>query len=138
MSKQNRVALLPSELLDQLQSDKDLLARDYSAELDMKNGVISRLFGFDIMERSSVLRYNNNATPGVKDPDAAGAATDNEGILCWQKDAVERALGAIEMFEKLGDPQFYGDIYSFLVMFGGRIRRADGKGIVAIIQDAAA
>ena len=41
--------------------------------------------------------------------------------------AVERALGAVKMFERLNDPTMYGDIYSFLVMLGGRVRRAEQR-----------
>lgn len=136
--KAGRVSLIPSDLYDQLQRDKDLLLRDYAGEVDVKNGIITRLFGFNLMERSGVLKYTNAATPVVKDPGAATAATDNDAVLCWQQGFVERALGTVDMFERLNDPQFYGDVYSFLVMYGGRIRRADGKGVYAIVQDAAA
>ena len=48
--KKDRVALFDSELLSQLQDDEDLKKRDRSMELDMKNGVITRLYGFDIMD----------------------------------------------------------------------------------------
>ena len=33
-----------------------------------------------------------------------------------------------------GNPLYYGDIYSFLLRLGGRIRRADNKGVLAIVQ----
>ena len=138
ISKEGRYSMIPSDLYDQLQRDKDLLLRDYAGEVDIKNGVIVRLFGFNLMERSTVLRYSNATLPAVKDPGAATAATDNDAVLCWQKNSVERAMGTVDMFERLNDPQFFGDVYSFLVMYGGRIRRADGKGIFAIVQDAAA
>ena len=36
------------------------------------------------------------------------------------------------MFEKLDDPTYYGDIYSFLVRAGGRSRRPNHKGIVVL------
>jgi hypothetical protein len=68
----------------------------------------------------------------------AGSATDNAAVLCWQKNSVERALGMVDFFEDLGNPTYYGDIYSALVRVGGRIRRSDGKGILAIVQAAAA
>ncbi len=104
----------------------------------MKNGVVARLYGFDIMERSSTTVYTNASTPVPKDPGAAGAATDNQSVLCWHPMAVERALGQVDTFERLRDPQYYGDVYSFLLMYGGRIRRADLKGIVTIVEAAAA
>ncbi|MGA0556537.1 hypothetical protein ACO2Q8_07800 [Larkinella sp. VNQ87] len=143
MNKQNipqegRVALIPSDMMDFLLSDADLLKRDKSLELDVKGGVIAKLYGFELMERSATLVYTNAATPVVKDPGQATAATDNQAAILWHPSIVERALGTVDMFERLGDPTYYGDIYSFLVMAGGRIRRGDGKGIFAIIEDAAA
>lgn len=41
----------------------------------------------------------------------------------------------MKFFEDEGNPQYYGDIYSALVRMGGRIRREDQKGVVAIVQD---
>jgi hypothetical protein len=136
--KEGRVSLIPSDLMNFLLDDDDLKKRDSSLELDMKGGVVARLYGFDLMERASTLTYTNAGTPAIKDPGAAGAAADNLAALCWHPSVVERALGTVEMFEKLGDPTYYGDVYSFLVMAGGRVRRNDGKGIVAIIEDASA
>jgi len=70
----------------------------------------------------------------VKAPDADGATTDNGAVICWQQNAVEKAEGDIKFFETINDPINYGDIYSALVRLGGRIRRDDEKGIVAIVQ----
>lgn len=132
--KEGRVALIPSDMMDFLLSDPDLLKRDSSLELDLKGGVVSRLYGFDLMERSTVQNYAEAGTPTPKDPDAATAATDQAAAICWHPMAVERALGTIDMFERLGDPTFYGDIYSLLIMMGGRQRRGDGAGIIGIIE----
>lgn len=136
--KEGRIALFPSDLLGYLQDDADLIKRDVGAELDMKNGVIMRLYGFDIMERSSTVLYTNAGTPVAKDPDAAGATTDNQSVLCWHPMSVEGALGMVDTFERLNDPQYYGDVYSFLLMYGGRIRRNDNKGVISIVEDASA
>lgn len=137
IAKADRYALVDSDMLSQLQDDEDLKKRDHSMELDMKNGVIDRLYGFQIIERSSVLIYNADGTPAVKSPEATSAATDNAAILCWQKNSVARALGEVNFFEDIGNPLFFGDIYSALARAGGRIRRADQAGVIAIVQDAA-
>lgn len=134
--KDGRVALFDSELLSQLQDDDDLKKRDNGMELDMKNGVIMRLYGFDIMERSTTTIYTNAGTPVAKAVGAAGAATDNAAVQCYHKDSVARAIGSIDFFEKLNDPTYYGDVYSAQVKFGGRKRRADNKGICTIVQAA--
>ncbi|MGD1960549.1 MAG: phage capsid protein [Fulvivirga sp.] len=131
--QEGRYALLDSEMMDQLSDDEDLKKRDSSLELDMKAGVITKLYGFSIMERSSVLTFDNAGTPVVKDPGTVSAATDNAAALCWHKNSVERALGDVTLFEDLGKPEYYGDVYSALIRSGGRLRRANG--VVTIVQE---
>lgn len=133
--REDRYALLDSDMMDQLLDDDDLKKRDSSMELDMKGGVVARLYGFDLLERSTSLIYNNAGTPAPKALGAAGATTDRAGVLCWQKNQVERALGTVDFFDRLRDPEYFGDIYSALVRMGGRKRRADNFGVVSIIQD---
>ena len=132
IGKEGRYAMLPSEFFDQLMNDEDLKKRDSSMELDMKNGVITRLYGFDIMERSDVLMYDNTGTPVAKLPDAVGAVTDNIGALIWQKDCVTRAKGEVKMFDDTNNPLYYGDLYSALVRAGGRVRR--DAGVFSVVQ----
>lgn len=132
--KNDRFALCDSNMLDQLTSQlTDTLYRDFSSYYDAKNGVIGRLHGFDIIDRSAVLNYAVGNT--VKALGAAGAATDNLASLCWQKNSVARAMGEVKLFQRINDPLYYGDIYSCLLRMGGRIRRANAEGIVAIVQD---
>lgn len=107
---------------------------DFSKAYDEANGILGKLHSFKIMMRTTVLIYNNAGTPVVKAYGAAGAATDNDASLFWQKDAVERAKGEIKTFERPDDPQYYGDVVSHLVRMGGRIRRSDEKGIVVLVQ----
>ena len=143
MNKQNvpmesRYALMSSDMLQQLTDDMSATQyRDFSAAFDAKDGVLGKLFGFNIMMRSAVLSYDNALSPAVKAAGIAAAATDNDGVLCWQTGFVERAIGQINFFEKIGDPTYYGDVYSVSVRMGGRIRRADAKGVIAIVQAAA-
>jgi len=135
--KSDRYAIIDSDMLSQLQDDADLMKRDVGMELDLKNGIIMRLYGFNLIERSTVLRYDNTGTPIAKDYDAADATTDNAAIICYQKDAVTRALGEVKFFENLNDPTMYADVYSAQVKMGGRKRRTNGEGVVAIVQAAA-
>ncbi len=143
LNKQNvpmegRYALLSADMFQQLTDDMTATQyRDFSAAYDVKDGVLGRLFGFNIMMRGGVVTYNNDTAPVVNSYGATPAASDNDGVLCWQIGAVERALGQIKFFERIGDPTFYGDVYSVSVRMGARIRRIDAKGIVAIVQAAA-
>ncbi|TKT89478.1 phage capsid protein [Dyadobacter frigoris] len=136
--KEGRVALIPSDQMDFLLSDPDLLKRDVSMELDIKGGVITRLYGFDLIERSDVMIYTEAGTPVAKNPGAAGAATDNQATLLWQRDCVERAMGDVKMFYDIDKPEYYGSLFSFLIMMGGRGRRPDGKGVLSIVEASAA
>lgn len=133
----DRYMLVSSDMWAQLEDElKVTTTRDYSALNDPANGVIAKLYGFNIMTTPNMPVYNNAGTPVVKAYGAAGATTDNEAVLCWHKGALELALGDIKFFENINDPQYYGDVYSALVRMGGRIRRNDEKGIVAIVQAA--
>ncbi len=143
MNKQNvpmegRYALLSADMFQQLTDDLSTTQyRDFSASYDPTNGVLGRLYGFQIMMRSSVVSYTNASTPVINAYGAAANADDNDAVLCWQKNAIERAMGAINFFERTGDPTYYGDVYSFAVRMGARKRRTGQEGIVAIVQSAA-
>lgn len=98
---------------------------------DVKRGVMGMLYGFEVMVRSTVYRFAADGT--LKAIDAEGAATDLAGGLAWQRDSLRRALGEVIMFDQVNNPEYYGDVYSFLVRVGGAIRRYDKKGVYAIV-----
>ena len=98
---------------------------------DVKRGVMGMLYGFEVMVRSTVYRFAADGT--LKSLDADGAATDLAGGLAWQRDSLSRALGEVIMFDQINNPEYYGDVYSFLVRVGGAIRRYDKKGVYAIV-----
>jgi hypothetical protein len=131
----DRYALLPATMYADLIEDLSEGAyRDFSRAMDPEKGVVGMLYGFKVMMRSSVLVYTNAATPVVKAYGAEAAATDNEAALCWQVNALERAKGEVVVFDQANSPQYYGDLMSFLMRMGGRVRRSDEKGVVAIVQ----
>ena len=133
--KDDRYLLIDSDMYDQLMDELNITTyREASKDMNLPKGVIGKIYGFYLMERTTTLVSNNAGTPVIQTPGTAGAATDNGVALAWQRNTVERALGTIDFFENLGDPTYYGDIYSALVRMGGRKRRNDQKGICAIIQ----
>lgn len=123
---------MSSDMLEQLSDDPDLKRRDFGQELDMKGGVIARLYGFELIERSYVATYDNAGS--IKPVGAATAATDCDVVACWQKNCVEWALGEVEVFENEGKAEYYGDVISALLRAGGRKRRKNAEGVVAIVQ----
>lgn len=132
--QEGRYLLLDAQMHAQLMNDLTTQeSQAFLASGNAQQGILGKLFSFNIMMRSSVAVYN--ASKAAKEPDAVGATTDLAAGLAWHEGSVCRALGEVKAFEDEGDPTFYGDIYSFLVRAGGRAMRKDAKGLVAIIQD---
>lgn len=141
--KTGRIALLTSDhyndFLDSL-SDNEKTA--FNNVADLKNGIVGRYLGFDVMMRSSVLRYRgaNGAYVVVDEQDAAFAGSDQTSdraaSIFYQEQAVERALGSVDMFDNAGQAEYYGDIFSMLIRLGGRIRR--NTGVYAVVEDLSA
>lgn len=126
-------ALFPSSMLAETFPADSLItatAMQSVTEKERRNGIMYKQQGFDIMERSSCLIVGADGL--IKPPGSVIEAGDSEAILLWWGQAVERAMGDIKFFEKLGDPQYYGDIYSFLARMGGRARRTENEGIVVL------
>ena len=143
LNKQNimqegRYALMQSDMLDQMiNSLSNTQYRDFSRTYDAEKGTIGTLFGFQIIERSTVASVQAALSGGnyvANDFLTAAGATDNVACLCFQENAVSRAIGERKLFQRLGDPNYYGDIHSALIRMGGVRRRSDSAGIVAIVQ----
>lgn len=112
-------------------TDKELSAFLNSA--NAQEGIIGRLYGFSFMQRSEVLRVDSkNAILKWTEDDTADECA---AALAWQEGCVSRAMGDVKMFQKMDDPTYYGDIYSFLVRTGGSMRRYDKKGVLLIAED---
>lgn len=132
----DRTILLSANMTDELvESLSDSQYRDFSQYVDAKEGIVGRLYSFDIISRSEVAVSTETGGNCAINPYGAAIAAGNHDVaFAWQKNAVARALGEVKFFEKLDDPQFYGDVYSALLRFGGRRRRADDLGVCAVIQ----
>lgn len=136
ISKKDRWALIPDDMLSQLLADPALTAIQVQAIMDVKEGTIPKLYGFNILTRANATIYDNTGTPVPKLIDAATATSDNLSVLCWQKNAIAKAMGPTDFFENKKDAFVHGDAYSILQRCGGRRRRSDGKGVIAIVQAA--
>lgn len=135
--KNDRYAMLESnmhqEFVDSLSSNQ---MAAFQASADLSKGIVGEFAGFKILERSSVLAFTAAGAPIV--PGQALSATDNLAGLCWQKDCVTRASGDTKLFQDMDNPLYYGDVYSGLLKMGGRCKRSDWKGVIAIVQAATA
>ncbi len=127
--------LLTAEMEAQLFPANSMLTATYMAavtEEERRSGVMYKVQGFKFYSRGSV--YTLTPTKDFKAFGAVGTATDCEGSLFWNKNMVEKAKGTTEAFERLKDPQWYGDIYSFLVRMGGRAKRKNYEGVAVLMQ----
>lgn len=157
--KADRFCLIDTDMKGQLVTELKVNAnRDYSVLYNPVTGDLDKIEGFKIYERQNSLiasaatltAVSGNAglfqwtggdktyTPEqIADVEAGSGSYDTTACaiaLFWQKNMVARALGTTEMFDDMGNPQYYGDIYSFLQRAGGRSRRGDGKGVLGVIQ----
>jgi hypothetical protein len=128
--KADRNLLLDSDMMEQLHSSLRInQSRDSSVAYDTVNGMIKRIEGFELHERSDVYAAEGST---IQLPDWTPSTGALAGGLAWQKNCVARAKGEIDFFEDLGNPTYYGDIYSALVRAGGRVRRQ--AGCIALLQ----
>ena len=154
----DRFVVISTDLLGQIVDElKANTTRDNSVIYNPLTGKIEKLESFTIYERSTALvAFNTTLSQNsssklwywtsndlVYTPEQLNdryaeteswATTSAEIALFWYKNHVARAIGATQMFDDLGNPTYYGDIYSFLQRAGGRSRRDDGKGVLGVIQ----
>lgn len=130
----DRYLVLPTLMYYQLFGIDALVRADFGRVADQTNGVVNEIFGFKVFKRPTTVMFDS-ATAGVKKAVGASAsATDCVGAFAFQKQAVAQALGAIKVFADEDKPEFYGSVFSALVMHGAKNLRSDNKGIVALAQ----
>jgi len=139
----NRIALLTAYHHQQfLDSLSDAAKTGFNAFADMKNGVIGMFLGFKFMMRSTVQYWRNTAGVWAPvDTQAAGftasdKSNDSAASLIYQASCIERARGDVKVFDNADRAEYYGDLMSCNMRFGGRQRRS--AGVWAVIEDIAA
>ena len=117
----------------------DILGIDDFTHIDkyglsvIPDGLVGRIFGFDVFIRSRVNAYATGGTT-IKDPAAATATTDLGAAIAWHPEFVRRAMGSTKVFLELEKADYYGSVMSALVRFGGLNARNDVKGVVSIVE----
>ncbi|MFX1668676.1 hypothetical protein JZ968_11005 [Riemerella anatipestifer] len=128
-------ALLPANaILDIFPADSPVTATymQMVTEEERRNGIIYKVQGFNILIRSSV--FTMTESKEFKGFGSVVNNSDSEAAIFWNKNMVEKAYGDIETFDRERDPQYYGDIYSFLVRMGGRAKRKNFEGVAVLKQ----
>lgn len=128
------ILLPPSMLLDMYPADSIITVTLMASvtEEERRMGILMKDQGFNIYSRSSVMKTDDDGV--ILAPGEATEADSCEAAIAWYEQAVEFAFGKVEAFESLKNPQWYGDITSFLVRSGGRAVREDYKGIALLYQ----
>lgn len=134
--KKGRVAVIDDNMYGYFYDEMtDKQFNSFNQYANNETGMLGKLHSFDVYSRSAVLNYATaTLTPNAYA--AAQLATDNLASLCWHPNYVERAKGDIKRFVDKDRPEYYGDLTSAIVKFGGRKKRSDNKGVVSIIQGA--
>ncbi len=134
-TENNMYALLTSEMETQLFPADSMVTATYMAQVteeERRSGVMYKVQGWKLFSRSSAYVMKPDKT--FKAFGAVSEATDCEGSLFWNKNMVEKAKGSTVPFERLNDPTYYGDIYSFLTRMGGRSKRKNYEGVGVLMQ----
>ncbi|MBC7399840.1 MAG: hypothetical protein H7289_07820 [Mucilaginibacter sp.] len=134
--KADRFALMTEDMYDQIFDSLSTVQQNaFFKNADIATGVLGVLYDFQIMSRSSVA-VATVTTNAIKAFGTAGVTTDNEVSIFWQKNSLTFAMGEVKVFDDTDNPLYYGDIMSCALRSGGRVRRADGKGVGLLIQAA--
>lgn len=126
--------LTPTMMIELFPADSVVTATYMQSvtEEERRNGVMYKVQGWKIMERSSVLTVA--AGGSVKSLGEAGAVDDDSASLFWYDGAVEAGKRSPQVLEDLRSPYYVGDVMNFETRAGGRARRADYKGIGLLKQ----
>jgi hypothetical protein len=129
--QEGRCLLLSADMYNQLlQSLTEAEGNAFLATANAANGVVGKIYGFDVYLRSTVLI----ATAGGALKTGAAVATDNEAGLAWHDKSVSRAIANVNVYGNEGDPTLYGDAISADCRGGGRNIRPNGVGVLVIYQ----
>lgn len=135
-----RILLLPSSMYNaQLLAIADVYQAQSYGLSALPSGVVTRIHGFDVMIRSTVVVYDNTGTPVIKAVGDNGvpsspASTDNLGALAYHPSFVAKAMGNTEVMINEGVAEYYGSIVSAFQLFGASKMRTSQVGVVAIVQ----
>ena len=142
-SNANKVVVIYDEITGKIKQLEGFKIFERSTALVASNSTLTQNTNTKLWEWTSTdLVYTPEEIEAIYAVDENGAPLGNatfattscEIALFWHKNAVARAMGKTEMFDDQGNPQYYGDIYSFLQRAGGRTRRHLSRGVVGIIQ----
>jgi len=114
----SRFLSLHSKHWNQLVANSPTLKEQrYRQTLGVINRDFMELAGFKILKYRSAAVFNKNTGAKVAYGAAAAPATDTISSFAFVASEVMKALGSVDMFERLADPEARGDIVGFQQRF---------------------
>ena len=135
--QEGRHLLIPTDMWNDLMSTNSTILGSKLYQPDEQlivDGSLAKIFGFNIWQRPTVNTFSGSNTPVIKAVGSAGAATDSLGCIAWQEDVVAKAQGAVKFFANTDRAEYFGSLYSALVMFHNTLLRSDAKGVAMLVQ----
>lgn len=135
-----RKLLMDADMFWELHQISDVVRASYNGFKSnvLQTGVVSQLFGFDIMVRPTVAVFAKGGTT-AKAVGAAAAADDRRACIAFHPSVVSRALGSMTPMYDAGSngngkPEYLGSTFNMEVMLGSAIMRDDMKGVASLVQ----
>lgn len=107
--QEGRYLLLPAELLEDVITLSNFQHSYTLTNTTVIDGMIGKIAGFTVISRDKVLVTTSGGT--LKSTQTF-AATDCAAALAFSTATNVKAIGEIKIFEKLQDPNYYGDVIS--------------------------
>jgi hypothetical protein len=130
--KIGRMLILPSDMYYQLFDDANASKRDAMNANPLLDGIIDRIFGFDIYSVGIANRLTSALA--LRAVTHAGASTDHFAGIACHADHVSRAMGAIKVFAEVEKADYYGGVMSAEVMIGSSALRTSEAGVITLHQ----
>lgn len=127
---EGRCLLLPPELYGDLFSIEELINIEATGRATLPKGVVAQVLGFNVLQRSYTPVYDGSLS--LKPRSAGVTSNDRLSAIAWSRYSVSRALGEVQLYERVDDPTYYGDIYSASVRAGGM--RLRNEGVFVLVQ----
>jgi hypothetical protein len=128
-----RFLMLDSIMFGDLFSISEIMSNQFmNGSASQPDGTIATLFGFKIFKRSNVVKFNGSKARVAIG--TADATTDCAGSIAWSQYSVAKAIGQTKVFSSENAPEYYGSIFSAMVVAGSKILRTDNAGVWAIEQ----
>lgn len=138
MPKMGRYIAIPADMYYELFSDGEILTFDNNNNKPMPEGVITKLFGLNIIPMDQVIYYDDATLTLPTDIGDATAGTLHHGCLAWSSAHVAKAFKAVEVYLEERDPKNFGaSFFSAGMLYGAKALRGsnlDNSGVYAIKQ----